>query len=349
MKCCWSKQGELTLKGTKSKVESADLVKMSSRINGGKYELRVVHCLQGHKDVLYCAVDPKEETLATCSADGKINLWTIATGQKLRTLSGGHTDEITSCAFSSIGNILASSSRDKKVILWHYKTGKRASRLELHSDAVLHCTFSKDGKLLASASRDRTARLYKIKPGAGEFVPGGEVKQLVGHTAAVNCIQFSPDAAVALTGSDDMTIRVWRQESDWSCVTTLGTLPGPVKSIIFSPVDPVFASLAGNSATVWTMHGTSYNVENSADIRGSKQLKAISFIPDGRHIVGVASDTTINIWDSVEDHVWSSWKDTSSNQHTGAILTCCFAGRNFISADDTGCALVWELIESNTK
>lgn len=144
---------------------------------------------------------------------------------------------------------------------------------ELHSDAVLQCTFSKDGKLLASASRDRTARLYKIKPGAGEFVPGGEVKQLVGHTAAVNCIQFSPDAAVALTGSDDMTIRVWRQESEWSCVTTLGTLPGPVKSIIFSPVDPVFASLAGNSATVWTMHGTSYNVENSADIRGSKQLK----------------------------------------------------------------------------
>lgn len=110
-------------------MESADLVKMSSRINGGKYELRVVHCLQDHKDVLYCAVDPKEETLATCSADGKINLWTIATGQKLRTLSGGHTDEITSCAFSSIGNILASSSRDKKVILWHYKTGKRASRL----------------------------------------------------------------------------------------------------------------------------------------------------------------------------------------------------------------------------
>lgn len=39
-------------------------------------------------------------------------------------------------------------------------------------------------------------------------------------------------------------------------------------------------------------------------------IQAISFIPDGRHIVGVASDTTINIWDSVEDHVWSSWKDT---------------------------------------
>ena len=42
-------------------MESADLVKMSSRINGGKYELRGGHCLQGHKDVLYCAVDPKEE------------------------------------------------------------------------------------------------------------------------------------------------------------------------------------------------------------------------------------------------------------------------------------------------
>ena len=144
----------------------------------------------------------------------------------------------------------------------------------MHSDAVLFCAFSKDGKFLASASRDNTARLYKIRPGAGEFVPGGEVKQLTGHTGPVNVVQFSPDCAVALTGSDDRTIRAWRKENDWGCVCTLNGFTAPVKSVIFSPVDPVFATLAGNRTSVWTMHGQKYEAENSMDIRSTdKQLK----------------------------------------------------------------------------
>ena len=145
---------------------------------------------------------------------------------------------------------------------------------ELHSDAVLHCTFSKDGKFLASASRDKTARLYKIRPGVGEFVPGGDVKQLVGHTAAVNVVQFSRDGAVVLTGSDDRTIRAWRQDNDWQCATPLLEFTSPVKSVIFSPVDPEFASLAGNRVTVWRMQGCSFEAINGVDLRSpDKQLK----------------------------------------------------------------------------
>ncbi|XP_078362210.1 uncharacterized protein LOC144646485 isoform X2 [Oculina patagonica] len=331
---------------------------MSARNSGSSFERRLVHRLEGHEGaVLYCAVDPKEETLATCSVDGRIILWSIATGENLITLKGVHTGEVTSCAFCSIGPILASSSRDKKVILWQYnikeRKGKRASRLELHSDAVLHCAFSKDGKFLASASRDKTARVYKIRPGAGEFVPGGDVTQLVGHTAAVNCIQIraapaddsSKASAVALTGSDDRTIRVWRQDNDWKCGTTLSGFTAPVKSVIFSPVDPVFASLAGNRVTVWrTVHGNTMK-ENDVDIRSTKQLKAISFIPDGRYIVGVASDATINIWDSTEQNEGKdTWSNTRSDdrEHEGEILTCCFAKRNLITADVNGVACVWE-------
>lgn len=94
------------------------------------FEKRLLHCLRGHDGaIMYCTVDPRENILATCSTDGKINIWTIATGQILKTLKGGHTEEVTSCSFCSIGPILASSSRDKKVILWNYDTGKRASRL----------------------------------------------------------------------------------------------------------------------------------------------------------------------------------------------------------------------------
>lgn len=151
---------------------------------------------------------------------------------------------------------------------------------ELHSDAVLFCSFSKDGKFLASASRDKTARLYKIRPGAGEFVPGGDVKELTGHTAAVNVVQFSRDAAVVLTGSDDRTIRVWKRDNDWACVTTLKEFTAPLKSVIFSPTgDPEFATLAGNTTTVWTMHGQSYDATNSVEINSSGKHLKVQILP----------------------------------------------------------------------
>ena len=116
-----------------------------SQISSSSFEKRLLRRLQGHDGaVVFCAVDPKEKLLATCSTDGKINVWTIATGQILRTLKGGHTGEVTSCSFCSIGPILASSSRDKKVILWNYESGNRASRLgKLSTASTQHTDNSK--------------------------------------------------------------------------------------------------------------------------------------------------------------------------------------------------------------
>lgn len=104
---------------------------MSTRKSSSpEFEMRLLHRLEGHGGaVRYCTVDPGGKILATCSTDGKINLWSIATGENIRTLKDGHSAEVTSCSFCSFGSILASSSRDKKVILWNYQTGKRASRL----------------------------------------------------------------------------------------------------------------------------------------------------------------------------------------------------------------------------
>ena len=119
-----------------------------------------------------------------------------------------------------------------------------------------------------------TARLYKIRPGAGEFVPGGDIKLLAGHTGTVNVVQFSPDAGVAITGSEDKTVRVWGKESNWDCIKTITEFPAGVKSVIFSPVDPVLATMSANRVTLWAINGSKYQPENRVDMKGSgKQLK----------------------------------------------------------------------------
>jgi WD40 repeat protein len=55
-------------------------------------------------------------------------------------------------------------------------------------------------------SRDGTVSLRDVQGNA-------EVRQFIGHTAAVNAAAFSPNGQYVLTASDDMTARLWGAEN----------------------------------------------------------------------------------------------------------------------------------------
>jgi WD40 repeat protein len=56
------------------------------------------------------------------SGDGTVRLWDAATGAALQTLEG-HTDWVTSVAFSPDGKQVVSGSGDRTVRLWDAATG----------------------------------------------------------------------------------------------------------------------------------------------------------------------------------------------------------------------------------
>ena len=107
------------------------------------YEENELNRLNAHeKKVTYCSVAPDNKTLATCSTDGKINLWKMSTGEQLHTLCTPENWEVTSLAFS--GSVMATSHsppksaeeiKDGLVYLWRYQTTskqpkpRRSSRL----------------------------------------------------------------------------------------------------------------------------------------------------------------------------------------------------------------------------
>ena len=73
--------------------------------------------------VLSVAWSPDSQILATSSADGKIHLWCVRTGQRLLTLIE-HTNQLYSVAFSPDGQTLASGSFDHSMKLWDVSTGR---------------------------------------------------------------------------------------------------------------------------------------------------------------------------------------------------------------------------------
>jgi len=76
-----------------------------------------------------------------------VQLWDAATGALLQTLEG-HTENVTSVAFSPDGKQVVSGSGDQTVRLWDAATGALLQTLEGHTDWVRSVAFSPDSKLL---------------------------------------------------------------------------------------------------------------------------------------------------------------------------------------------------------
>jgi len=116
--------------------------------------------IQGHTDAVNgAAFSPDGEFLVTCSKDGTVRLWEVASGKEVRRFIG-HTGPTYGAAFSPDGKYILTSSEDETARLWDVKTGEEIRRFTGHTDEVNNVAFSPDGKYILTASFDHTARLW---------------------------------------------------------------------------------------------------------------------------------------------------------------------------------------------
>ena len=138
----------------------------------------------------------------------------------------GHTDSVTSVAFSTDGMRIVSGSEDKSMRIWDMSMGKELNVLDGHTSLVNSVAFSTDGMRIVSSSRDNSVRVWDASTGK-------QLKVLKGSTFCVNSVAFSTDSTRIVSGSEDKSVRVWNASTGKE-LNVLNGHTDSVNSVTFS-------------------------------------------------------------------------------------------------------------------
>ncbi len=242
----------------------------------------------------------------------------------------GHTDSVTSVAWSPDGKQALSGANDHTVRLWEV-TGSRCLRVfEGHTSSVLSVAWSPDGKQALSGAKDHTVRLWEVTSGRC-------LRVFKGHTGSILSVVWSPDGKQALSGADDYTLRLWEVDSG-RCLRILEGHTGSVFSVAWSP-DGKLALTGAYSCEVHVWEVTSGRCLRMLDGHTGSIL-SVAWSPDGKQALSGAFDHTVRLWDVTSGRCLRMF-----GGHTGIILSVAWSpdGKRLISGSDDHTVRLWKV------
>jgi WD40 repeat protein len=231
-----------------------------------------------------CAFSRDGQTLAIASGFN-IELWELATGRKLHTLTG-HVLAVAALAFSGDGKSLASGDWGNTVKLWEVATGREGQTITVTANNFISSVaLSHDGRTLASVSNYETVKLWDAATGREVWTSKTQ--------AILNDIAFSPDDQSLAGGDESNAIKVWEATGGRELQTLAGHSKG-VNSIALSNDGKTLATCDDVAITLWDV-ATGQGIRTLSTDKYA--ILSLAFSPNNRILVSGSEDGVIRVWD----------------------------------------------------
>lgn len=254
------------------------------------------------------AFSPDGKKFVSGNISGKIDVWSVATKNRLGTIQEQFDISILSIAVSPTFEVIACACSNGLQI-WNLKSKKITNKIYTgYTSQVLSVSFSDDGKKIVTGGADKTIRIWDSE--TGQQI--GET--MVGHEAGVTSVLFlEKEKKVVSCCSIDKTIRLWDVETGKQIGKPLFCHLSGVYSVCLSPNNKRIIS-TGNDGMVrsWDVK-TGKQIENllidHAGAVVSQQsddfdkpfvkylFEPVSFSSDGKQMLSLSFDGNLCVWD----------------------------------------------------
>jgi DNA-binding beta-propeller fold protein YncE len=227
--------------------------------------------------------EPASSTATNSPIPGVISAETASQVERLSLLSG-HTDRVTTLAFSKDSVYLASSSWDGTIKVWDAWNGHEVYTLPMPNADLNAIAFSPTENWLAAPET-----IWNVESGQAvqTFRRGS---QEPGHVA------FSPDGSTLAIVNFDQPIKLW----DVTSGEVLRTFEHPADSLTFGiefSADGMLLAAAEPHGTVRLWDVASGQVIGTLEYGNDSDVHDVAFSPDGRYVASAGTDNTVRLWD----------------------------------------------------
>lgn len=228
-------------------------------------------------------------------------------------------------------------------------------------DSISCIEFSDDQKLVACGTEESYIRVWNLSGEAltstlpaGPNDPPANSRRLIGHSAPVYSVSFSPSIAapedagrnipptgprLLLSSSADKTIRLWSLDA-WACLVVYKGHEGPVWNVKWSPFGHYFATCGWDKTVrVWGQDHISYL---RMMVGHDSSVNQVAWHPNGAYVFSASDqvDKSVRMWSVTTGKCVRVF-----NGHTDFIsaLECAPNGKILASADGAGSIILWDL------
>ncbi len=321
------------------------------------------------------AFSPDGSQVATADGDGKVRVYSVATGTPVMTLDAGDA-EATSVAYSPDGSKIAAGYSSGMTRVWEVSTRLQLTQLVGDTARVNAVRFSPDGSKVVTASNDGTVRVLYSQPrelqaefasssangvpnqvvGAQyispnriivlddsgtmyAYTPGGARRAVITpSSASVDMASWDTAGTGIVTVDADGAVKVWHaMNPDYTDMQLASTVNvSGARDAAMSPDGSRFTLVSSdNYYAVQVRSAQTGQLLKTLDATNS--ISTVAFSPNGRQILAGDYNGQVEAWDA------ATWHFRLLGKPGPAISDVEFnqSGGEFVTASQSGTVTVW--------